>query len=193
MPKPRNWSLKPGSIYHIVSRGIRKTALFEDYRDKDHYLKILQEVQHKYPFKLHSFCLMKNHIHLLIEVIQYQPNVIMQQLNFRYARYFNGRHHYRGHLFEGRFYADPITTISKFLNTTRYIHLNPYKAMAVQQAENYKWSSYPYLVKSLECAILNKDKTLSHFPHPSEENYKNFVEELKWSEKEEGHEKKALN
>ncbi|MTH53851.1 transposase [Bacillus mangrovi] len=170
MPKPRNWSLKPGLIYHIFSKGIRRTALFEDYVDKNHYLQILKEVQQKFPFKLHSFCLMKNHIHLLIEVVEDQPNVIMQQLNFRYARYFNSRSIFKGHLFEGRFYADPITTIPKFLNTSRYIHLKPCKAMAVQQAENYKWSSYPYLIKSLDCSILFKDKILGHFPHPAAEH-----------------------
>ncbi|KZZ83428.1 transposase [Bacillus sp. SJS] len=193
MQSPRKWSQNPGGMYHITARAIRRWTLFEDYRDKDRYLLILQETQLKYPFKLHAFCLMKNHVHLLIEVLDHQPSIFMKEINYRYARYFNSRHNFKGHLFEGRFYADPITTISKFLNTTRYIHLNPYKAMAVQQAENYKWSSYPYLVKSLECAILYKDKTLSHFPHPSEENYKHFVEELKWSEKEEGNEKKVLN
>ncbi|MGD6817327.1 transposase [Metabacillus sp. 113a] len=184
MQSPRNWRSGSGGIYHITSRAIRKWALFEDYRDKDRYLEILSETQDKYPFKLHAFCLMKNHVHLLIEVTEYQPSIIMKHLNFRYARYFNFRHSYKGHLFEGRFYADPIPTISKFLNTSRYIHLNPYKASAVQQAESYRWSSYYYFVKQVDCSILDKAKTLSHFPAPSQENYKFFVEELKWQDTE---------
>ncbi|AZB44273.1 transposase [Bacillus sp. FJAT-42376] len=185
MPRARNWSQYKDGTYHIISRAIRKWSLFEDYRDKDRYLTILEETQQKYPFKLHAFCLMKNHVHLLIEVMDHQPNVIMKQINFRYARYFNFRHKHKGHLFEGRYFAEPISTVSKFLNTSRYIHLNPYKALAVKQAEDYKWSSYPYLVKNLVCPILYKNKTLSHFSPPYEENFKHFTEELKWQDKEE--------
>jgi len=102
--------------------------------DRQKYLHFLKDVKAKSPFKLHAYCLMTNHIHLLLETLDNPLNQIMKILNQRYAIYFNHRYDYTGHVFQGGYGAKIIDSINYFLKASRYIHLNLLEAIMVSPA-----------------------------------------------------------
>ena len=104
--KKRVWY--PGAIYHVMSRGNRRTAIFKEYSDYIHFLKLAEMIREKHPYKIHSICLMTNHFHMLIETIDTELWKIMQKLLSIYAEEFNHRYNYSGHLFEGRYTSSLI-------------------------------------------------------------------------------------
>lgn len=173
--KNRVWY--PGAMYHITSRGNRRGALFYDHEDHLMYLELLEETRRRYPFHLHAYCLMTNHIHLQLETIDHHLQHIMKKLNFRYAIYFNKRHNYVGHAFQGRYGAEIIETKEYQLETNRYIHLNPVEANMVISPEDYRWSSYSTYVTNIDNPHVTTEKMLNYFPEPVKCNYRKFVKE----------------
>lgn len=172
--KPRIWY--EGAMYHITNRGNRRAAIFYDTHDREVFLEILEEVRTRFPFYLHSYCLMDNHIHLQLETIEHHPQHIMKMLNSRYAIYFNKQHQLVGHVFQGRYGAKLIQSIDYLLEVSRYIHLNPVEASIVQSPENYLWSSYAAYISNEKNPHVITRKILSHFPHPQKEHYRFYVE-----------------
>ncbi|WP_346349136.1 REP-associated tyrosine transposase [Guptibacillus hwajinpoensis] len=140
--KPRVWL--PNHFYHIVSRGNRKELLFYDNRDYRTFLSILDQVFETHPFELASYCLMNNHYHLQLRSKEHSISKIMSLINKRYATYFNGRYELTGHVFEKRYFDEPLNSSTNMLEVSRYIHLNPVKANLVSDPEDYPWSSYHY-------------------------------------------------
>ena len=138
--KRRIWY--PGAIYHVMSRGNRKKNIFEDVEDYVRFLDIVQDAQEMYGFTVHAICLMTNHFHIEIETADVALSRIMQRIKSLYAEDFNYRHHYSGHLFEGRYNACLILNDRYFLEVSRYIHLNPVKAGMVREPAAYEYSSY---------------------------------------------------
>jgi REP element-mobilizing transposase RayT len=167
----------PGATYHITSRGNRKSIIFYDDFDHIAYLEFLEEARSYWPFILHSYCLMTNHVHLQLETIQHHPKEFMKYLNSRYAMYFNKRYDLVGHVFQGRYGAEIINSDEYFLDVGRYIHLNPVTAKMVEAPELYPWSSYPSYITNSFNPHITTEKTLSFFPEPQRENYLKYVEE----------------
>ncbi|MDR4949883.1 transposase [Neobacillus cucumis] len=174
--KHRVWF--PGAKYHITSRGNRRSSIFYDDYDREAYLQLLEEARRYFPFYLHTYCLMTNHIHLQIETIHHHPKDMMKMLNSRYAMYFNKRHHLVGHVFQGRYGAELIDSKDYLLDVSRYIHLNPVEANMVKSPSDYRWSSYAAYVSisNLVNPHITTTKILSHFPEPQKEHYRKFVE-----------------
>ncbi|MEH6907546.1 transposase [Neobacillus drentensis] len=172
--KHRVWF--PGAKYHITNRGNRRSSIFYDDFDYEAYLQLLEEACRYFPFHLHAYCLMTNHIHLQIETIHHHPKDMMKMLNSRYAMYFNKRHRLVGHVFQGRYGAELIDSSDYLLDASRYIHLNPVDANMVKSPEDYKWSSYTAYVTDSVNPHITTTKILSHFPEPKKENYRKFVE-----------------
>ena len=138
--KRRVWY--PGAFYHVMSRGNRKKNIFEDVEDYVRFLDMVQDAQEMYGFTVHAICLMTNHFHIEIETSEVALSRIMQRIKSLYAEDFNYRHHYSGHLFEGRYNACLILNDRYFLEVSRYIHLNPVKAGMVREPAAYEYSSY---------------------------------------------------
>ncbi|MEH6905682.1 transposase [Neobacillus drentensis] len=88
-----------GAKYHVTSRGIRKSSLFFDEEDFEKYLTLLKETKERYPFILHTYCLMSNHTHLQIETKDTPLSLIMKHLNTKFAKYFNRKYNFSGHVF----------------------------------------------------------------------------------------------
>ncbi|EIJ80472.1 hypothetical protein PB1_08932 [Bacillus methanolicus PB1] len=172
--KRRQWY--PGATYHIFSRGIRKLPIFYDDEDRKVYLEQMLKVRERYPFKLHCYCLMTNHIHLLLETDQVPPSDIIRLLHTRYAIYFNHRHQLSGHVFQGRYTAKIIDSLTYFLEASRYIHRNPIEAGMAEKAQDLLWSSYIAYIESSVLPFITTEKTLSYFESPSAKNYQLFVE-----------------
>ncbi|SES30375.1 transposase [Salipaludibacillus aurantiacus] len=172
--QPRVWY--PGATYHVTSRGNRRSAVFFDSEDRMMYLDLLEETKYEFPFKLHAYCLMTNHIHLLIETEKAHIKKIMKRLHSLYAIYFNHRHDLCGHLFQGRYGARVVKNTTYFLEVSKYIHLNPYMASIVAEPEDYWWSSYKEYLSHSPSPLLTTDRVLSYFPSRDPELYKQFVE-----------------
>ena len=172
--KRRIWY--PGATYHITSRGIRKSVIFIEQEDYKVFMMILQYAQEKMLFQLHSYCLMSNHFHLLLTTDEMEIGKIMQMLLGNYARYFNGKYGYKGHLFEDRYVSGLIRTTNQLLKISRYIHVNPVKAGIVSRPEDYPYSSYFYFLFGKNCSILEKKPILECFEGDSIKHYKEFVE-----------------
>jgi len=169
----------PGAVYHITSRGNERKPIFIEEEDRKNFLNLLYNVNKRYNWICHAYCLMDNHYHILIETPEGNLSIGMRQLNGVYTQAFNLSHKRVGHLFQGRFKAIVIQKDSHLLEACRYVVLNPVRAKAVEKPEQWKWSSYRATTgreKSHPC--LTRDWILSQFGKRSdvaEKEYWKFV------------------
>ena len=129
--KKRIWY--PGATYHVMSRGNRRTTLFKEQSDYMRFLECVAISRKQYSFRIHSICLMSNHFHIALETDKVELWKIMQPVMNHYARMFNQKYGYDGHLFESRYTSCLIEDDRYFLEVSRYIHLNPVKAAMVRE------------------------------------------------------------
>src|SRR5436305_4212417 len=132
----------PGAVYHVTTRGVRKAAIYTDTRDRLRFGQLLQGVVDRFEWRCHTYCWMTNHFHLLVETPHGDLSRGMHRLNGMYARWFNWRHDYEGHLFDRRFGAVLVEDESHLLELTRYIVLNPVRACTCDHPGEWRWSSY---------------------------------------------------
>ena len=152
--------------------------IFREEMDYEIFLLILKKVAENYRMKVHAYCLMTNHIHLLLETTDYEIGKIMQKIAGDYARTYNRKYGYKGHLFENRYKSCLVKEDAYFLQTSRYIHLNPVKARMAAHPEDYKWSSYRTMIALRDDKITERDKTLAYFKDHSVFLYREFVEDI---------------
>jgi len=138
----------PGAFYHVLNRGHRKEAIVMDERDKERFLSYLARMARQFSVLVHSYCLMTNHYHLILETPEGNLSRAMHWLNVSYAAYYNRRHNYTGHVFQGRFKALLVDADQYLESLSRYIHLNPVQAGIESYAWDYAWSSCRYFVGS---------------------------------------------
>ncbi len=117
-------------------------TIYEDDSDRKQFLTILGEVIRTYNWVCHSYCLMSNHYHLVIETPDGNLSKGMRQLNGVYTQATNRRHSRVGHLFQGRYKAILVDVDPYFLELTRYVVLNPVRAGMVERPGDWAWSSY---------------------------------------------------
>lgn len=141
MPRHQRILSKTGT-YHIMMRGNEKKNLFLDEEDKRWFLETLFIKKKETGFLIYAYCLMNNHIHLLIREGQESIATTMKRVNASYAYYFNQRYQRVGHLFQDRFKSEPIEDERYLMAVVRYIHNNPVKAGMVEKVGQYQWSSY---------------------------------------------------
>ena len=130
------------SSYHIIQRGNDKKEIFLSDNDKRKFISILQKAKTKYNFLIYAYCLMDNHVHLLIKDNGNDISKVIKSINVSYVLYFNRKYHRCGHLFQNRFISDIIKDDRQLMSVSKYIHNNPVKAKMVQRPEAYLWSSY---------------------------------------------------
>lgn len=151
-------------VYHVMMRGNERKNIFLNDEDKAKFLDILYEKKKGSRFYLYAYCLMDNHIHLVISENKDSIARIMKRVNTSYAYYFNKRYIRVGHLFQDRFKSEPIENDEYLLTAARYVHNNPIKANMVERVEDYKWSSYKlYLEFSKYSKIIDKHLMLEIF------------------------------
>ena len=139
---PRQARIKSESgYYHILLRGIGKQNIFLDDEDRKKFLEILSKYKEELKYEINAYCLMSNHIHLLIKDVNGTLDTMMKKIAGSYAYYFNWKYERVGHLFQDRFKSEPIENDKYFLTVVRYIHQNPVKA-GLSKCDNYRWSSY---------------------------------------------------
>lgn len=168
----------PGAMYHLMERGIRRKEIFKDDTDYQVFLAILKNSLAKNECMVHAYCLMTNHFHILLETSEIEVGRFMKHLASCYAIYFNRKYTYKGHLFEGRYKSCLVRDDAYFLQTSRYIHLNPVKAKMVEHPEDYLWSSYRTMLGICDDKITRSDRTRSFFKDQSVIRYREFVEDV---------------
>jgi len=178
-----------GALYHVISRGNRRQGIFRDENDLKRFLAYLSDCKTRFPFRLYAYALMKNHIHLLLEVERTPLSGIMQSLLFRYTQYFNRRYRQVGHLFQGRYKAIVCDKDAYLLELVRYIHLNPVRARVAKRPEDYVWTGHLSYLGKREKDLIDEDFVLDQFGDDrssARRRYRRFV----WEGITDGHEKK---
>jgi putative transposase len=133
----------PGVAVHIIQRGNNRVACFKEDGDYLVYLAQLRQLSEKYACAVHAYCLMTNHVHLLVTPSRAGACTgLMRDLGQRYVQYFNRRHDRSGTLWEGRYRSCVVESSRYVLGCYRYIELNPVRAGMVHHPSSYLWSSY---------------------------------------------------
>jgi putative transposase len=172
----------PGAFYHVISRGNAGNDIFKTRRDREKYLTYLAKAAEIFSIRIHTYCLMTNHYHLLVETPEPNLSRAIQWLNVSYASYFNRKRSRCGHLFQGRYSAILVDADAYFKYLSRYIHLNPVRAGIVEEVIQYKWSSYQAIVGGVKVPEwLTADFLLSVFgpeQTAARRRYRHFVESM---------------
>lgn len=129
-------------IYHIMLRGINQQQIFEDAEDSEKFLDVLRACKEISEYKLYAYCLMGNHIHLLIEEGTESLEQMFKRICGRFVYWYNTKYRRVGHLFQDRFKSEPVDSEQYFFTVLRYIHQNPVKAGICKRVEDYAYSSY---------------------------------------------------
>lgn len=172
----------PGAFYHVINRGNAGEDIFKSLRDREKFLEYLETATSRFFIRIHTYCLMTNHYHVLVETPEANLSRVMKWINVSYAVYFNTKRKRHGHLFQGRFKSVLVDADEYLKQLSRYIHLNPVRAKMVESVSDYQWSSYGFFIgKKKSPKWLETDWLLSQFGRNQKEgkkNYKAFVEKV---------------
>lgn len=194
MNMPRSARKKSNTgIYHVILRGINKQTIFEDDEDRIKFLETIKEFQRPKAesdilnteepnnqnviglnYAVYGYCLMENHIHLLIKEEQDDLGTIMRRIGASFVYWYNWKYDRVGHLFQDRYKSEPVEDDKYLLTVLRYIHQNPMKAGIVKDIKDFNWSSYiEYL---LEPKIIDADYILNYFGNKREVAIEAFID-----------------
>ena len=143
--------LSDTGVYHVMLRGINRQDIFEDDEDYRQMTGCLRSLTERYDENGHllqplctfyAYCLMSNHVHLLLREREDTVSEVVKKLGIAYAHYFNKKYGRNGHLFQDRFRSEPVDCMDYFVVLLRYIHQNPVKSGIVETVEDYPWSSW---------------------------------------------------
>lgn len=143
--------ISPTGVYHVMLRGINRGRIFDDEQDCRKFVKILSQVTHPKdkddaplpPYcSIYAYCLMDNHIHLLIAEGTESLSNTMKRIGVAYVSYYNKRNERLGPLFHDRFRSEAVADAGYFINLLRYVHCNPVEAGIVEHPSQYQWSSW---------------------------------------------------
>ena len=149
---PRHSREQSGTgIYHVMLRGINRQSIFEDDEDYIRFISLLRSLVQRFDdtgcplpaqCTIYAYCLMDNHIHLLVKEQADSISTTIKRVAVSYAYYFNRKYSRNGHLFQDRFKSEPVNDMTYFVTLMKYIHQNPVKAEIVDNIDNYRWSSW---------------------------------------------------
>jgi putative transposase len=169
----------PGAVYHVVCRGNNRQAIFRDDHDRKRYLEKLSFYCADKEVALLCYCLLSNHVHLVLETPQGNLSRMMQPFQTSYTIYFNKRHRRTGHVFEQRYKAFVVDRDDYLLEVSRYVHLNAVAARLAERPAQYRWSSYGSYLTGKGIPGLTPPKLLDYFAGGKRkqiEQYRGFVE-----------------
>ena len=161
-------------------RGNAGEDIFFSDVDRYRFYLILQESIEKFDFRIHGFCCMTNHVHMVAQVGTFPLSRILQNISQRYTRWINGTQSRTGHIFQGRYKAILLEADSYLVPLVRYVHRNPIRAWMIEHAEEYPWSSHRAYLGSESLPWLTTDWVLSMFSdreNLARERYKAFFAE----------------
>lgn len=151
------------NVYHVMMRGINRQEIFEDEEDFHKFLAILKECKDISEFEIYAYCLMPNHVHLLIKTGTEPLEQIFRRIGTRFVCWYNRKYQRTGHLFQDRFRSETIENEAQLLTVLRYIIQNPMKAGMEAEPGSYPWSSY-YSYAGIPDLITDTDFASGMFP-----------------------------
>lgn len=164
---PRNPRLHvAGAFYHVTLRGNHRQNLFFSSADRCLFDDITTEVLERFTARLHAYCWMTNHVHMLVQVSDVPLGSLMLRIAGRYARAVQQRLQTTGHLFEKRYHSILVDADEYLLELLRYIHLNPVRAQMVSHPADYPWSSHHAYLGTTTQRWVTTDFALNMF-HPA--------------------------
>lgn len=156
MPKPRQPSTT--GWYHAIGRGNNRQPLFLQEDDFLKFLDILDRLRKQHPLRIAHYCLMSNHVHLLLFAeLPETLSKYLQRANLSYSCWYRKRYDFCGHVWQGRFRSSPINKDSYLTECSRYIERNPVNAGIVKDPKDYRWSSYRFYVDGAGSSIVTPD------------------------------------
>ncbi|SHP76559.1 Transposase and inactivated derivatives [Mycobacteroides abscessus subsp. abscessus] len=148
MPRKSRKKSRNG-VYHIILRGINKQIIFEEDEDKRRFLDTLGRFKKQCNIKLYGYCLMDNHVHLLVKEVEVTVSEFIKRICSSYVYWYNMKYERCGHLFQDRFKSEVVETRAYFFTVLRYIHQTPLKAGIADNVLDSKWTSIgEYLYQS---------------------------------------------
>jgi REP-associated tyrosine transposase len=174
-------SQSAGDIFHVTARGNRRQQIFRDDTDRRRLIALLDAVCERSKWQVHAYCLMPNHYHLVIELLEPTLSEGFQWLNGVYAQAFNRRHGMTGHLFQGRFHSAAVESDGHLLELSRYLAHNPVRARLCSEPADWPWSSYRATTGvGRPGRFLAVDRVLAQFgddPESARRRFQSFVHE----------------
>jgi putative transposase len=167
-----------GAIYHIMARSISEVDLFITDEDKKKYMLLIKEYQKVYNFNVYAYCLMSNHVHLIVDSNGADVSKIMHCINFKYARYFNTVHNRHGHLFQDRFKSKIVDDNRYLIALSAYIHNNPLDLKGFEDCpEKYYYSSLAVYMglRRDDFNILDREFIIDLFGQEKSESRKRYI------------------
>jgi putative transposase len=138
----RTRQLSATGMYHVMLRGVNQQQILEDKEDNEKFLWILRDCKLICGYELYAYCLMGNHVHLVIKVGKEPLDLVLRRICAKYVYWYNSKYYRVGHLFQNRFKSEPVEDDVYFLRVLRYIHMNPVKAGLAKKPGDYPFSSY---------------------------------------------------
>jgi REP element-mobilizing transposase RayT len=165
----------PGVLYHVIARGNHRQKTFFAAADYQAYLDRLGRYRKQFGVTVHAYCLMPNHVHLLVETGSPPLSRFMQGVQQSYTQYFNRHHRKVGHLFQGRYQAIVCDKDEYLLSLIRYIHQNPVRAKLVRKPDEYRYSGHRGYMEGQVSEVLDSRRVLRMLGGPK--GYRRFVRE----------------
>lgn len=157
MPRGRR-ATPQNTLFHITVRGNNKRSLFLRDNEYRYFLKLILRYKKRHKFLLYHYCLMKNHVHLMVKSMAYTNiSKVMQGLELAYGHYMKKRRGYIGHMWQDRFKSRIIDTDEYLLMSGLYIENNPVRACVAEKASDYRWSSARFYVLGEENILIDPD------------------------------------
>jgi len=175
----------PGTLHHVMIRGIEKADIFRNDKDREHFLSRVGEIGEATGTRILAWALMDNHVHLLLVSGLSGLPKFMRRLLTGYAVWFNRRHQRAGHLFQNRYKSIICEEDPYLLELVRYIHLNPLRGQVVKNLEAldwYRWSGHAVLMGKVRHDWQDKEYVLNQFGKGARQSviaYRKFIEEGK--------------
>jgi len=176
----------PNAFYHVTCRGNDRRAIFRDDHDRTRFLERLRSALEIFSVRVHTYVLMSNHFHLIVETPKANLSEFMRQFNISYTGYYNRQHRRLGHLYQGRFKAIVVDQDSYLLELSRYVHLNPIRIKSkaqrperegIREISQYRWSSLPgYLDRKRKDCWITYEAVLGYVGG-ARHKYGTFVQE----------------
>lgn len=171
----------PGALHHVISRGIDGFNIFKEVSDKQEFSRRLKQCLSERNFQIYAWCIMSNHLHLLIQTGKTPLSEFMRSLLTGYAIYYNKTRKRRGYLFQNRYKSILCDSDEYLLPLIRYIHLNPVKVKIVRfdKLAQYPWTGHKELMEKQEEGLLSREEVLGYFGGKENEAKAAYVEYLK--------------
>ncbi|RSD28441.1 REP-associated tyrosine transposase [Mesobacillus subterraneus] len=179
MPRKARMKSRNG-IYHVMLRGANRQEIFHDDADNVKFLEVFKKYKEQSGMNVYAWCLMNNHVHLLVKEGDEELAVTMKRIGVSYAAYYNLKYKTTGHLFQDRFRSENVESRSYFLTVVRYIHQNPVKAGMVERVADWRWSSSVEYYGQKRDSLLDQEKVLQMLdedPEAASEKFKEFNEQ----------------